>query len=163
MNDFTDRLLETGLKEYSRVTPPDGLAGNIAATLAAKPPRRSRLAWAWMLAPAMACAAMVMMMRPGPLPTPPVMTFRPGPLPALTAVVGAKAGPAASNQPKLVAEVIHRRPRVQYRTLTAIELARLDFPAELLAPREDTPIADLTIKPLESANPPEGDKPNSKE
>jgi hypothetical protein len=139
MNDYTDRgfvdkVLDAGLKEYSRVTPP--------ANFAVRRPR-AKFAWGWLLVPAAAAVAMVVMMRPAPLPSAPARVVAVMEVPALP-------------KPKPVLASYH--PHARYHTLTAVEIARLEIPAELLAPRQETPITDLVIKPLESANPSETEK-----
>jgi hypothetical protein len=135
MNDFTDRsfidkVLDAGLKEYSRVTPP--------ANFVVRRPR-PRATWGWLLVPAAATVAMVMMMRPAPLPSTPQRLVVAMEVPAL--------------QKSNVVEAVGHRPHVHYRTLTAVEIARLDILPELFAVSEAKPMVDLEIKPLEGNDP----------
>jgi len=134
MNDFTDRLLDAGLKEYSRVTPPAGFAVR-------RP--RPRANWGWLLVPAAAAVAMAMIavtMPPAPLPSAPVRFVTVMEVPVL---------------PKREPGVKKNRPEglFHYRTLTAAEIARLDVLPELFAVSEAKPMVDLEIKPLESNDP----------
>jgi hypothetical protein len=131
MNDFTDRLLDAGLKEYSRVMPP--------ANFTVRRPRPS-FSWGWLLVPAAAAVALVMTVRPAPLPS------APGRLVTVMEV------PALSKHQEVVVAVSHRPP-AQYRALTAVEIARLEMLPELFAPREEKPLTDLEVKPLEGINP----------
>ena len=128
-DDFTDRLLEESLKQYSRVSPPEGFEERLKARLEAGLPR-PEARWWWLAPAAVVLAAAVFFVRQRaqhavPLPQPP-----PPP------VVGAQ---------RAVPLPRHPAPRPRFRILTAQELAHLQLPAELLAPREEKPLTDLEV------------------
>lgn len=145
MNDhtnFTDRLLDAGLKEYSRVQPPEGF-------MVRRPEPRRYWLWIPTLAAAALAGAIVMM----PMPT---LPSSPQPVAAVREVPPVDrtvAPPPQSQREAPVPKGSH------YRTLTAIELARMDLPMGLFGsneekpPLEDIVIPDVTVKPLESDNP----------
>jgi hypothetical protein len=156
MNDnFNDRLLDASLKEYSRVSPPDDFASRVLAKPGARRP-----AWRWLWIPAVAAAALacgVLMMHPAPKIAPaPAVAFHP----STTAV-------ERTVHPYVVARhVAMKKEPPPFHTLTAVEMASLTLPAELLAKQEEKPITDivipeLTVAPLEIPTLPEaeGEKP----
>ena len=63
-DDFNDRLLEESLKQYSRVSPPEGFE----VRLPVASPGLSR--W-WLLVPAAAALATMLLLLPRPAPAPP--------------------------------------------------------------------------------------------
>ncbi len=150
-DDFTGRLLEESLKQYSRVSPPEGFEARLKARLEAADRRPEAYRWRWLLVPAATAVALaVLWLRPAPAPGPPApaivrANLPPAPAVAARRVVTRHAVPRHAVLPA-------SRPR--FRILTAQELARMDLPAELFAPREEKPLRDLeipeiTIPPLQ--------------
>jgi hypothetical protein len=148
MNDnFTDRLLDASLQQYSRVTPTDEFASRVLAQPVA--PRRTWLAWLTIPATAAALAGGILMMHPVPMPAPPLVATFHACVPVRHVAVKRDA--------------IHPPP---FHTLTAFEMARMTLPAELFATHEEKPITEivipeLTVAPLEIPTLPEaeGEKP----
>lgn len=144
--EFFDKLLDEGLKNYSRVDAPDDLAERVRARAAQPAPRRRP--W-WVLAPAPIAAAAVLafvLLRPQPSEVPPP--------PPLTAEIASPAlAPAA---PKVVIRANRSKTRVQPRgprPLSPEELASVRLPAGLfpsVAPPDELVIPEITVSPLES-------------
>ena len=137
LNNFTDRLLDASLKDYSRVSVPEGFR--------ARPAEPRRRTWLWI--PAIAAAALaggIVMM---PMPA----------LPSAPPAVSAKFEvPAPQKRHTGRSGDLPHLPHP--RALTAAELARVTLPAEFLTPYQEKPLTDLSVpepivKPLESANP----------
>jgi hypothetical protein len=157
MNDsnFTDRLLDASLQEYSRVAPPADFASRVLSREAERRLidrrvstgwRTPTLAWPrWLWIPAAAAVAMVcglVMMRPS-LPAPPAMVvFREIPAVAKIRVFAAGAVPRKYQAASIVAA------EPPFHTLTGMELASLTLSADLLPKQEEKPVADIVIDPL---------------
>ncbi len=155
--EFIDKVLDEGLKNYSRVTPPEDLAALVAARAAAAqaggPEHWLRVAggwfprrwWLWAPAPLAAAAMLAAMLLRPPVETPGVRPTATPPVAARTverpAVVKSVATPPARR--------LRRRPS-GLRVLTAADLAALQLPAELF--RKDAaaeqPLPDLSIPEL---------------
>jgi hypothetical protein len=148
MNDnFTDRLLNASLQEYSNVAPPEDFASRVLAKKAVAP--RTWLGWLWIpAAAALACGLLTMR----PVPAAP---------PQLRARVGQASLPAAFPGPKKSGRrgcLPHCAP--PFRVLTGIELAGMALRPQLFAPEYAKPLAELaipelTVVPLEIATIPE--------
>lgn len=135
--DFTERLLDSALKQYSSVDVPEGFAERIKARDQRLEARGRR--WWWLLVPA--TAAMVLVLWPRstevpPAPRPLAVVQPPTPIPQ----------PPAQAQVRRVAT---HRAKPRWRTLTASELAMADFPLEILRPMEEKPIKNLEVPALE--------------
>ena len=141
-DDFTSRLLDAGLKECSRVSPPEDFAARVLANRTAIRP--APLAWlGWLAIPAaaaLACAVVIVMHTNAPVSAPACY----------------RAEMPAAHAERVVA--VKRPSRVPFKppfhTLTAVELASMNLPPELFATREEKPVADiaipeLTVTPLE--------------
>ena len=132
--DFTDRLLDSALRNYSSVDVPEGFAERLAA---AKQIRRDGRKWWWLLVPAAAALAIALMMRPAAESPRPVVAVRRQP-------------PSPILQPPAPARrVAAHRAKPKWRTLTAVEIASADFPLEILRPLEVKPLKDLEVPALE--------------
>ncbi len=132
-DDFTDRLLEESLKHYSRVSAPEGFEERLEARREAGDRRLEVLRWFWLAPAAAALAALVLLVRPA----------APPPAPALVGAWRAMPPPPALPVRARPRHTVPLRPH--FRVLTAQELARLQLPAELLAPREEKPLTDLEV------------------
>jgi hypothetical protein len=141
MNDnFTDRLLDASLREYSRVSPPDGFAAGVLSKDVARRPARG---WLWVpAAAALACGILggILIARPMAPAPPAVAVFHPSAIPVVRSV----------EPSRLVAKGKQVAVRVDapFHTLTGVELASMTLPPELFAQREEKPIADVVISPL---------------
>jgi len=163
--DHVDRLLDEGLKHYSRVEPPEDFAEKVreAAERAGKAAERKVRWWLWAPVPAaLAMLLFVTLMRQAPAPQRPSAAATPSSAPAPSAHV-APAAPQARPAPMIAAvhparaaaarparvPVVPRRPRGP-RVLTPEELARMAFPAEMFAAQqaEQLAIPDLAIPEL---------------
>jgi hypothetical protein len=139
-DDFTERLLDAGLREYSRVSPPERFA---LRTVPARP------AWKWALAAALpALAVALLLLRPEPPTAPPAYRV------ALPPAALPNADPRTWNLEPGTSRP--RRPQPaprRFRELSGAELARMDLPVEFLAkfavkPLTDLEVPDLNVKPL---------------
>ena len=136
MSNFTDRLLDASLKEYTRVTPQ-----NLRLR------RPISRAWWWLLAPV--AVAVVAVLLPHQTPAPP---------PRLVAHITAPEVSYASKYVTIAPVPRHEKLGTHFRTLSAAELAHINLPADLFVTPEEKPMtdlqmSDLSVKPLESANP----------
>ncbi len=150
MNDnFTDRLLDASLKEYSRVSPPEDFAARVLAKRAA---RRLPLIWLWIPAAAAALACGILMMRPVPLAPAPLRLTAPP-------LVGQVSLPAVVRRSsKSGGQGCLPHCEAPFHTLTGVELASMTLPAELFAKQEEISeivIPELTVAPLEIPTIPE--------
>jgi len=143
--DKIDRLLEEGLRNYSRVEPPEDFAARLRERIEATA-RPASLLWRWWLwVPApLAAAALVALWAVLPPPTPVAP-------PVVRAVMPvADLRPTAERQPKRISPVAGHiqvvRWRRSIRVLSPEELASLQLPADLF-PKEP-PAAELTIPDL---------------
>jgi hypothetical protein len=156
MNDFNDKLLDASLKEYSRVSPPDGFVVRQPAR------QRERMHWIKLFAPVAAAAVVITLVsihtdrpvqRPRPVhPIHTVIDVQAAPLPQTLDLRPLRKLPKAAPGPETPWQ------GSRFRILTNAEIARMDLPAELFAPRVESPITELqvpelSVKPLESDNP----------
>ncbi|GEM_PF-5373148 len=127
-HDFTDRLLDAGLKQYSRVAPPEDFAVRMPAA------RPARYAWfGWLAVPAAATLLATLAMPP--LPQAPVVFAIAHHAPAVSPV-------SRAPRPK---PLPYKPP---FHTLTPQELAAMDLSAAAQPSADAAPIVDLEIKPL---------------
>jgi len=139
MNDnFNDRLLDASLQEYSRVAPREDFAAQVLAQRVA--PRPNWFAWLAVPAAAAALACSVLMMRPVPAAPAPLRLVAQPP-------VGQAFLPAALPR-KIKGGRQECLPHCGFHTLTAVELASLTLPPEILAKPEEKLVTDIVISPL---------------
>jgi hypothetical protein len=133
-----DRLLDEGLKQYSRVEPPADFSARLEEKLraASESPGPMRW-WLWLPVPAAVAAALALALIPRPADV--------APPPRLVASM-----PAASLKPNRGATVRERVPRRSIHVLTPTELAAMRLPPQLITkePPAEVTVPDLSIPDL---------------
>lgn len=165
MNKETiDRLLDEGLRQYSRVEPPAGFSARLEQKIRAEGERRPSRWWMWLPAPVAVAAALALALMPHPaevLPPSRLVAAMPVPSVQLTPNRGATTGsPARGGFARVGVAVRERTPVVARRSihiLTPTELASMQLPSQFF-PTEppaaltvpDLSISDVKVPALES-------------
>lgn len=136
-DDFTARLLDESLKQYSRVSPPEGFEARLKTRLEAGGRRLMAPRWWLVMSAAGSLALVLFLVRPAPLPPPPEVRLVSTRLPIFW-----------SKRPILTAPATQPLTRKGPRFLSAQELAHLELPAELFARPEEKPLRDLEVPEL---------------
>ena len=134
-DDFNDRLLEESLKQYSRVSPPEGFEVRL-------PAEKAGISRWWLLLPAAAALATALLLLPRPAPAPQSPQTKPQTTAGIPQVIRVRIPHSGRRGDRIPQS---RR----FRVLTARELAQLDLSADLFAPPEERPLKDLEVPELE--------------